>query len=299
MRREPGMRAFSSYHPSVLLIYFASVLLITMFTTHPLLLAAAFLGGICFCALLERPRVFLHSMLFYIPLFALIALTNPLFSHNGETVLFFLSGNPVTFEAFLYGVAMGAMFVSVLHWFKCCNRIMTSDKMLFLFGEMVPKLSLLLSSALRFVPLFQRQFVKISQTQKAMGMYSQDSYVDKIKSGSNVFQTMLSWSLENAMDTGTSMRARGYGVHKRSSFAVFRFAKRDAVMLALILVLSACTLSGTFVFGEVFAYYPRLSKIQLDASTGTACVAFLILCFLPFLIEMEEKLRWKYYRSKI
>ena len=87
------MNAFSSYHPAVLMAYFIAVLLVAMFTQNPVLLGLALLGGISFCTLLERPKDFLHNMAFYVPLFLMIAVTNPLFSHNGVTPLFFLNGN--------------------------------------------------------------------------------------------------------------------------------------------------------------------------------------------------------------
>ena len=141
------MNTFASYHPAVLMLYFIAVLLIAMFTQNPVLLALALLGGVSFCTLLERPKDFLHNMAFYIPLFLMIAITNPLFSHNGVTPLFFLNGNPVTLEAVLYGLDIAAMLVAVMYWFKCYNHIMTSEKILFLFGKVIPKLSLLLSTA--------------------------------------------------------------------------------------------------------------------------------------------------------
>ncbi len=43
------------------------------------------------------------------------------------------------------------MFV-VIQWFSCYNKVMTSDKFIYLFGRLIPALSLILSMALRFVP---------------------------------------------------------------------------------------------------------------------------------------------------
>ncbi len=293
------MNAFSSYHPAVLLLYFAEVLLLTMFTVNPILLTAALLGSVCFCTLLERFRDFWRNMAFYIPLFFMIAITNPLFSHNGVTPLFFLNGNPVTLEAILYGIDIAAMLVAVIYWFKCYNHIMTSDKLLFLFGKMSPKLSLLLSSALRFIPLFKRQIEKIRQAQKAMGLYSSKSYVDRLRGAFRVFSAMLTWSLENAIDTGASMKARGYGLRGRSHFALFCFTVRDGIMTGTILFLGVCTSFGVLIKSDSFTFYPRISELKIDAYAITGYIAFGALCFLPFIIEIWENLRWKYYISKI
>ena len=287
------MNAFASYHPAVLMLYFIAVLLVAMFTQNPVLLCLALLGGICFCTLLERPKNFLHNMAFYIPLFLMIAATNPLFSHNGVTPLFFLNGNPVTLEAILYGLDIAAMLVAVMYWFKCYNHIMTSEKILFLFGKAIPKLSLLLSTALRFVPLFKAQIKKIHQAQKAMGLYTGSSYVDRLCSAVRVFSAMLTWSLENAIDTGDSMKARGYGLKGRSHFALFRFTVRDGLLLGAAILLLAFVLLGLALKTTDFSFYPRVTPLGSTTTAVLAYIAFGLLTFLPFIMEIVENIRWK------
>ena len=136
-----------------------------------------------FVTALERPRELGRNLAFYLPLYLMIAVINPLFSHNGVTPLFFLNGNPVTLEAVLYGLDIAVMLVAVLYWFKGYSHVMTSDKFLFLFGRAIPRLALVLSTALRFVPLLKVQIRRVGRAQKAMGLYAADSYVDKVKGG--------------------------------------------------------------------------------------------------------------------
>lgn len=71
---------------------------------NPVIQLTALLGGIMFSLMLVRKKAVLSDMGFYLPLFLLVAVTNPLFSHNGVTPLFFMNGNPVTLEAVVYGV---------------------------------------------------------------------------------------------------------------------------------------------------------------------------------------------------
>ena len=112
------MKAFSGVHPLVLLLYFFSELTIVMFVQNPVLSVSAFLGAVLFCITLRKRGSVAADLGFYIPLFLLVAVTNPLFSHNGVTPLFFLNGNPVTMEAFVYGVAIAVVVISVLLWSK-------------------------------------------------------------------------------------------------------------------------------------------------------------------------------------
>ena len=87
---------------------------------------------------------------------ALAALVNPAFNHEGATILTYLpSGNPLTMESMFYGVAAAVMLASVVLWFSSYNEVMTSDKFVYLFGRIIPALSLVLSMALRFIPKFK------------------------------------------------------------------------------------------------------------------------------------------------
>ena len=112
------MKAFGGYHPAVTFTYFISVLLTAMFVWNPVIQLTALLGGIMFSLMLVRKKAILSDMGFYLPLFLLVAVTNPLFSHNGVTPLFFMNGNPVTLEAVVYGVFISVMVVGVLFWCK-------------------------------------------------------------------------------------------------------------------------------------------------------------------------------------
>lgn len=103
-------------------------------------------------------------------MFLLVAVTNPLFSHNGVTPLFYLNGNPVTLEAFVYGAAIAVMVVGVMLWCRCYSAVMTSDKFLYLFGRAIPKLALVLSMALRFIPMFKRgSFTRSAERRRRWG----------------------------------------------------------------------------------------------------------------------------------
>lgn len=294
-----GMKAFGGYHPLVLVTYFISVLLISMFVSNPIIQTEALVCGILFCLMLRKRSKIAGDIGFYLPLFLIAAITNPLFSHNGVTPLFFMNGNPITLEAIIYGIFLAVMLIGVLIWCKCYSEIMTSDKFLYLFGRVIPKLSLVLSMAIRFIPMFKRQLKKVSNAQKTMGLYSTDSFVNKIKSHGRVFTAMIAWSLENSIETASSMKARGYGIKGRTSFSLFRFLKKDLFMLALSVLLLAMTLVPASIGETTFYYYPRITSVRITPGAILAYTAFGILSFLPFAVELKETIVWKYCISKI
>lgn len=291
--------AFSRFHPITLFCYFACLLLFTMFTQNPVLLALSLLGSLFFNLFTSTARQSLRDLKFYLPMFLLAALTNPLFSHNGATPLFFMNDNPVTLEAVLCGVSIAAMLTAVMLACKSFGKVMESDKLLALFGKVSPRLSVLLSMSLRFIPLMKRKWKDIRDCQAAVGYFRDDSAFSRLVSHARVFSTLVGWSLENAADTAASMSARGYELEGKKHFSLFKFTKVDVAFLGATLILSALTLAG-FLSGRAdFGFYPVISQINTDIFSLMTYSAFAILAFMPFIFEVKEAIKWKYLRSKI
>lgn len=293
------MNIFSSFHPAVSAVYFASVLIITMFSANPFLAAFSLLGAALFYVKSEKKSRRLKEFGFYALIFLVIALSNPLFSHKGKTVLFFINSNPVTLESLFYGINAAIMLVAVILWFSCLNRVLTEDKILFLFGRFSPKTALLISNALRFIPLLKIQGEKIRTAQKAMGLYSSDSITDRLKGLLRTFSALITWSLENAIDTAASMKSRGYGLKNRSRYSQFAFKKRDAGLFCVIVALDFVAAVAIFSQQLDFRFYPTVTYSHINIISIAAISAFALMSLLPFIIEVKEGLKWKYYISKI
>ncbi len=290
---EIFMNEFSRRHPAVLFLYYLLVLFLTMFAVHPAALAASFGGAFLFYLAENGVKTAMKDLAYYCGVFLLLAVLNPIFSHNGETVLFFMNDRPVTMEAILYGAAMAAMIVSVIFWCKCYQTVLTTDKVLYLFGKTVPRLSLVLSMSLRFFPLLKEQAGRIGKAQKAMGMYAKDSLTDRLLFHVRLFDSLLTWMLENAVETADSMKARGYGLKGRSHFSLFRFEKRDGTLLGAMGILTLGT--GAAAIGGMyrFHYYPGISAMQTGLWAVASDLLLVLLFLLPFLIDVKEKILWK------
>ena len=84
-----------------------------------------------------------RTILFLVPMIILTTLINPLLDHKGITILTYLpSGNPLTLEALIYGLCASVMIINVIFWFEYYKEIMTSDKFIYLFGKIIPSMSL-------------------------------------------------------------------------------------------------------------------------------------------------------------
>lgn len=290
---------FSHFHPVFLLLYYAAVILITVFCSDPLILALSFLGATLFCADMFGKAV-LKDFRFLLLLSALLTLTNPLFSQNGITVLFYIGDRAYTLEALLYGLNMSVMISGVILWFRSLNAVMSDDKMQYLFSKAFPKTTLTVTMVMRFIPLYIKNIKDINDARRAMGIYPKRNVFKKIKGAAEVFLTLVTQSLENSVETAFSMKARGYGEGKRTSYSLYSFKKSDAVSVALILLFSA---GFVFVFGvrenSDFAFYPTFFVPETDAYRKAIYAAFAAVSLFPFLINVAERIKWKYYLSKI
>lgn len=290
------MRSFADHNPIAVAVYFLCTAGIAMFCMDPVILALS-LAGALVCFQLHALPGSGRSHLYTLALFLLMALINPLVSHRGATVLFVINHTLITLEATVYGIAAAGMIVSVLYWFRAFSSIMTSDKLLYLFGGLSPKLALILSMTLRYVPLFGLQARKVSQAQKVLGLYKEDNVVDSLRGGTRIFSVMVTWALENGIITADSMTARGYGVGRRSRFSLFRWRRGDTLLLLLSIILAALTLPG--VSSRAFAYYPLITAAPMNAQAVVSYLAYALLAFLPAIIHGKEAIRWHFLTSGI
>lgn len=295
---------FSTYHPFLNLVYFLGVLGITVFVTHPVLLGISFVTAVIYSGLLKGiGRTIKFNLIFAIPSMLIVALMNPLFNHYGVTVLGYLyNGNPFTLESCVYGVVMAGMLASTLLWFSCYTEVMTTDKFVYLFGKVIPAMSLVLSMTLRFVPRFVKELSVISDGQKCVGRSaSNGSVIKKVKHGITIFSILITWALENAIETADSMKCRGYGEKGRTAFSLYRFDGRDRICLIFMVLSYGSVLLGASKGYAYASYNPKISVVGIPLNPGSFLVfgAYLVFCLMPVVMELWDRQMWKLRRKNI
>lgn len=295
------MNEFKTYHPIVNFTYFSLITVFSCIFTHPVCLLFSLVCGFTYSAMLKGTRAARKQLAYMIPTLLFAALINPAFNHEGVTVICYLpSGNPLTLEAVAYGGAAAAMLVGIICWFSCFNEIMTSDKLIYLFGRIVPSLSLILSMTLRFVPRFNERLKEVIRAQKCIGRdISNGGPVKRAKCALSILSVMITWSLESAIATADSMKARGYGASGRTSFSIFVFDKRDKYAFFILLFLGLYVFFGSLVGGMYFRYFPSIKSTTPSIFGFSVFAAYLLLCMYPILIELKEAAKWKSLKSKI
>lgn len=293
--------AFSKLHPTVNFIFFAFVLVLSMFVMNPVCLALSLVCAFVNAVYLNGIKTVKLCLKFIMPMMLLIILINPIFNHQGVTILmYFPWDNPLTLESIIYGIASAALLSSVVLWFSVFNSVITSDKLVYLFGRIIPSLSLVLSMSLRFVPKFSAQFKNVRNAQRCIGRdISDGSVINRIKNGIRIISIMLSWSMENAIETADSMKSRGFGLKGRTAYSIYRFDRRDLIVLIIVALLGV-TVSAFAITGVIdFNYYPSIKGNLTDALSLATFFLYGILMLIPTILNAWEGIKWKRLRSAI
>lgn len=253
-----GQSKFAGFHPWVNLLYLALALILTMMTMHPVMVLLSFVLSFCYARLLCGKVVWKRGIGCGIPVAIFAMGVLPLFYHNGVTPLFYLNGMAVTREAVIHGGMMTLLLLAVLQWFFVWNEMMGEDKLLYLIGRALPSAALVLSMALRMVPLFGKRLREIHEAQAGLGGGMQNGMVGKAGQRLREVSVLVSWELEESIETSVSMESRGYATGKRTSFHLFRWRCRDLVVAAAFVLLAVPVFGALFQGRIAVSYFPEI-----------------------------------------
>ena len=278
-------------------MYILCVLLPVVFGMNPVTAGMGMLSGLMLLGLTQNgfPG---KELAWALGIVAFSGILNPVFNHNGQTVLFFLNRNPVTLEALLYGLVMGMMIASALLWGRCFSRMMDTDRMMCVLGRLSPKVSLILSMTLRYIPLMRTQAGRVREAQTGLGLIREENGLDRVKGAVRVFDGMVTWGLENGITMADSMTARGYGTGRRTRYELYPWEKADTALTAASLSILAMTL-GAHAAGWIgYTWYPALTTPELSPRTVGAYAVFGLLCMGSSVLEALDRIHWKRLRDR-
>ncbi len=289
---------FSQYHPLVNFLFFLLAIGMGVIVQHPAYLLAGVLTSALYYLLLKGAKG-LKTVLLLIPTFLVLSLINPLFNTRGDHILFFLFGRPYTAQALVYGAAVASIFVITILWFGCYNTVLTSDKFCVLFGTVMPSLSLLLVMILRMIPNLIRRAKQISLCRSAIGKGGNGGRKETLKNSASVLSSLTLWSLEGSIITADSMRSRGYGAARRTSFHTYRFQGRDGILLCLMLLLTGGYMAAIISGGAEAVFTPSFVFAPLCGYHAIGFGFYCVFLLLPSVLHVKEALLWRFFISKI
>jgi energy-coupling factor transport system permease protein len=279
-----------AWHPSIALLLFASLLILTMAAFEPvcaaLALGGAFLYGVCTRGVRES----LRPLVWQLPLLAIVCLINPLFTGLGSTQLCVVLGRAVYVESLVFGATMGSMLVAVLAWCSTLGAQLGSDAARYAIARPLPLVALMLSMSMRLVALFVRRGKSMDDTQTACtAAYAHASPLTSLAWRGRLLTALVGWGLEDSFDLSDSIIARGWASQaRRSSYGRRSLRWRDAVALACVGVLVALDAGALVRICSAWHFYPTLSGL----STPLAYLPHALVMALPTLAVLADRLAW-------
>ena len=281
--------AFSRCHPVVNFIFFMGAIVTAAVIWHPVYTALGLACAAVYYLLLGGKKAF-KRMVVLLPLILLVAAVNPVFNTRGETTLFLLFGRPYTLQALVYGAVVAGILYAMLIWFGSYSVVMTGDKFTSLFGNLLPSVSLMLVMVFRLVPNLLRKIKQVIGVRKSVGKGGGDTAKEKLEDGATVVSAVTTWALEGSITTGDSMKSRGYGTGKRTSFQIYRMTVRDWVLLSLQILLLGLVILGAALGKFQANFLPVYTGAQPDWPLA-AYGAYLL---IPVALQLWERICfWK------
>ncbi len=286
---------FDSYHPVINLIYFVVAIATAIMFDHPVFLGIALVASFAYSVKLNKAKGLVFNIIIGL-LAPCYALYYGYYNHFGVTNLRQnIIGNEITLEALTWGFVIGVSGFVVIMWFSCLFAIFTSDKFIYLFGKISPKLSLFLSIILRTIPSMKKKWRSIAIAQSGIGRgLGQGNIFRRILNLCRMVSILITWMLENFLSTAQSMKSRGYTLKGRTAFSIYRFDNRDRSLVTFMFAGITVIIMAILLDQTNIQYNPEIifNKITVVSYVFYLCYgAFLI---TPMVLQIIYE--WKFSR---
>ena len=285
-------RRFFMVHPAVVFLYFAGLFTLVFLFTNPLFMLTSMAGSLALALYYNgyaaSRGTFKAALLFG----GFLLLLNPITSHRGAHMLFYLGGNPVTLEAVAYGAYNCVLIITMLVTFLSFNRLIDSERFLFLFSGIAPKTAFITNMTIRYIGLYRSRAGELSDVQKTREDNSgQKGRTAGIKKAGALLSALVSWSLEEGMKTALVLKTKEYGRRRRSNYILYKFTPADGLCLAAVLSLfGVLAAAGVLGLGR-YNIYPRLAPLGMTYREWLLYTVLALYLLLPFIMESYTALR--------
>lgn len=273
---------FERCHPAVNLLFFAIVMAATATFQHPVFLTVSFLCACAYSIHRNKRKAALFALCL-IPCATVYALYYSSFHHFGMTVLRrnFI-GNNMTLESLVYGFVLGITVSGICIWMSCVYSVFSTDKTVYLFSRISPRLSLFLAILLRMVPRIKKEAKKIHTAQLGIGRgINQGNLLQRIRNALRILSMLITWTIESLINSSGAMRSRGSSLRGRTAFSIYRFDHRDRAYVFVMFLCITLTVMAVILGYTDMAYDPLILWKPVTADAVLFYLGYAGLCLMP------------------
>ena len=288
---------FELCHPAVNLIFFAAVLVGMITFQHPVFLVISFLCAFAYSVKRNGWKAVVFNLCL-LPFVVSFALYYSSYTHFGMTVLHQnMVGNNMTLESLVYGAVLGVIGAGICMWFSCVFSVFTTDKVVYLFGKVSPRLSLFLAIALRMIPRIKKEAKRINMAQQGIGRgANQGNLWQRIRNSLRIFSMLITWTIDSLTIASESMRSRGSSLRRRKAFSIYRFDNRDRLFVIGLFLCLTLTMMAVLLGQTDIVYDPKILWTHVSPLFS---VGYGVLCLMPLGLELWTEYRFQKARRSI
>ena len=289
---------FEACHPAMNFIFFTAAIYGAVSFKHPVFLAIAYVCAFAYSVKRCGKRAVIFNLCL-LPLILAFALYYSSYHHFGVTVWKknFI-GNNITLESFVYGLVIGLRFATLCMWLEAMFRVVSSDKVVYLFGKISPLLALFLTILLRLIPRIGNETRRINLAQKGIGRGSnQGDLFQRLMNCLRIFSMLITWMISALALESDSMRSRGSLLRGRTAFSIYRFDNRDRVFVIALFSCITLTAMGVILGASKMWYNPRIIWRPLNGIGVVTAIGYLTFCLMPLGLELWTEYRFNRVRN--
>lgn len=288
---------FELCHPAVNLIFFAAVLVGMITFQHPVFLVISFLCAFAYSVKRNGWKAVVFNLCL-LPFVVAFALYYSSYTHFGMTVLHQnMVGNNMTLESLVYGAVLGVIGAGICMWFSCVFSVFTTDKVVYLFGKVSPRLSLFLAIALRMIPRIKKEAKRINMAQQGIGRgANQGNLWQRFRNSLRIVSMLITWTIDSITIASESMRSRGSSLRGRKAFSIYRFDNRDRLFVIGLFLCLTLTMMAMLLGQTDIVYDPKIIWTQVNP---LFCIGYGVLCLMPLGLELWTEYHFQKARRLI
>ncbi|MCM1172553.1 MAG: energy-coupling factor transporter transmembrane protein EcfT [Clostridium sp.] len=285
---------FENYHPGINFIYFLFSMTFILWFNHPVYVVIAFLSSFAYSIKLNGKREVIFN--FILILFVVIyCLWYSYYNHFGITnIRKNFIGNNITAEALFYGLVRGMTIAAFIMNFACLLAVFSTDKVIYLAGRLFPRLSLFISIFLRSFSRIRERNAAVTMSRKGIGMgKGQGTIIGGIRNRLRILSIVITWTLEDYMESSMSMKCRGYTLKHRTSFSIYRFDNRDRSLVIMLFIGITLTLMAVMLNQTTILYDPEIIMYRPKGWSYLFYLSYACFLLLPMGIEIVNAIKYE------
>jgi energy-coupling factor transport system permease protein len=248
-------------HPGTLLLYYIILMLFVLCFNNIYYIVSGLTLILILLSFQIKFEKLVNMAKFFIPMAIFILIFYPIvYNYGSGTQIHVIGDIYMSFEVFIGGCIMVILMYLVTLLFVSFNAYVDNEKILYLGSKRYPYVSMIGVLAMRLVPYITQRFndiIKVfTYNKKKQGT---------LKSMGSILIILMGWSLEEFLMIAKSMKARGYGVKKRTTYLMYKLHRIDYTIIIFTLLCSGVLIYGVINgYGDVHRSINTTTTIVLD-----------------------------------